>query len=207
MTPSASIISLFVGMMAMIFTLPGCGGAKYSAMVKAARSELSPRAQAQDDRHKLHLHESLLADQGFSGLNLSIYVFMERAYMVGHVDNPQQAEAVLTMAKGVEGLRSINGYLPVKEASPNDSTVSNAASDLTVKAEIKSALALTAGVVPSRVNVEVLGGQAVLLGVVSGRDERLSAEQATKGVKEVKGITNWLLLPEPEYMSIRSRVL
>jgi osmotically-inducible protein OsmY len=57
------------------------------------------------------------------------------------------------------------------------------------------------------VNVEVLDGQAVLLGVVSGRDERLSAEQATKGVKEVKGITNWLLLPEQEYMSIRSRVL
>jgi osmotically-inducible protein OsmY len=113
----------------------------------------------------------------------------------------------LSAAKGVEGLRSINGYLPVKEASPNDSTVPNAASDLTVKAEIKSALALTAGVVPSRVNVEVLDGQAVLLGVVSGRDERLSAEQATKGVKEVKGITNWLLLPEQEYMSIRSRVL
>ena len=42
---------------------------------------------------------------GFSGLKLSIYVFMERAYMVGHVDNPQQAEAVLSAAKGVEGLR------------------------------------------------------------------------------------------------------
>ena len=69
------------------------------------------------------------------------------------------------------------------------------------------ALVLVAGVVPSRVNVEVLDGQAVLLGVVSGHDERRNAEQAAKGVKEVKGIINWLLLPEKEYMSIRSSVL
>lgn len=207
MTRMAQSISLFVGAMLLIFALQGCGGAKYSAMVKAAQSELSPMAQAQDDLHKLHLQEALLADQGFSGLNLSIYVFMERAYVVGHVDSPEQAEAVLRMAKHIAGLRSIEGYLPVKKASPNDSTVSSTASDLTVKAEIASALALAAGVVTSRVNVEMLDGQVVLLGVVSGNEERLSAEQAAKGVKEVKGITNWLLLPEPQYMSIRSKIL
>ena len=207
MTRVAPVISLFLGMMVVICVMPGCGGAKYSAMVKAARSELSPRAQAQDDLHKLHLHEALLADQGFSGLNLSMYVFMERAYVVGHVDNPEQAAAVLRTAMTVAGLRSVAGYLPVKKALPNDSTISNTASDLTVKAEIASALALAAGVVTSRVNVEVLDGQAVLLGVVSGSDERFSAEQAANGVKEVRGITNWLLLPEQGYMSIRSRVL
>jgi len=106
----APIINLFVGTMLVVFVFPGCGGAKYLAMVKAAQSELSPMAQAKDDLHKLHLYE-------------------------------------------------------------------------------------------------VQDEQVVLLGVVSGNEERRSAEQAAKGVKEVKGITNWLAATEPEYMSIRKGVL
>lgn len=198
---------LLVGMMLVIFALPGCGGAKYSAMVKAAQSELSPIAQTHDDLHKLHLHEALVADQGFSGLSLTVYVFMERAYVVGHVDSPEQAEAILRAARSVAGLRSVAGYLPVKRSSLPDSTVARTASDVTLKAQIKSALALAPGVVVSRVNIEVLDGKVVLLGVVSSNDERVYAEQAAAGVTEVKGVTNWLLLPEPEYMSIRQRLL
>lgn len=204
---SPTIICVFVGATLVIFALPGCGGEKYSAVVKAAQSELSPRAQAQDDLNKLHLHEALIGGQGFSGLTLSVYVFMERGYVVGQAGSTEQAEAALRTARNVAGLRSVEGYLPVKNSSTNDSNVSGTASELAIKAEIESALALAAGVVRSRVNVEVVDGQVVLLGVVSGNEERLSAEQAARGVKEVMGITNWLLLPEPEYMSIRSRVL
>jgi hyperosmotically inducible periplasmic protein len=204
---SPTIICVFVGATLITFALPGCGGAKYSAVVKAARSELSPKAQAQDDLHKLHLREALAGGQGFSGLTLSVYVFMERGYVVGRVDSAEQAEAVLRTARHVAGLRSVEGYLPVRKPSPNDSDVSNTASELGIKAEIESALALAAGVVKSRVNVEVLDGQVVLLGVVSGNEERFSAEQAARGTNAVKEITNWLLLPESEYMSIRSKLL
>lgn len=194
---------LSIALALTIFASVGCGGAKYSAMVKAAQSELSPMALAQDDLHKLHLHEALVADRGFSGLTLSAYVFMERGYVIGHVDIPEQAEAVLRATRNV-GLRSVNGYLPAKHASVNDSTVANTVSDATLKVQIESALALAPGVVKSRVNVEVLDAEVVLLGVVSDEKERLNAERAAAGVSGVKRVTNWLLLPEPEYRSIRS---
>jgi hypothetical protein len=57
----APITSLFVGMIWLIFALPGCGGVKCSAMIKAARSELSLMAQAQDDLNKLCLPKALAA--------------------------------------------------------------------------------------------------------------------------------------------------
>jgi hypothetical protein len=46
MTGVALITSLSVGMMLVIVASPGCGGAKCSAKVKAAGSELSLMAQA-----------------------------------------------------------------------------------------------------------------------------------------------------------------
>ncbi|BFU96534.1 MAG: protein of unknown function [Nitrospira sp.] len=196
-----------VGLVLAVASLAGCPGAKYKAMVEAAQSELSPKAIAHDDVHKVHLHEALVAEQGLSGLTLSIYVFMERAYLVGHVDSPDQREAVLQTARHVQGLRSVEGYLPVTVPTADGNTVSDKASDVSLKAQVVSALALEPGVVKSRVHAEVLDGLVVLLGVVSGEPERHHAERAAAGVEGVKAVTNWLLLPEEGYMSIRKKML
>jgi len=190
----------------VLVSTAGCGGAKYKAMVEAAQSELSPKAIAHDDLHKVHIHEAMVAEQGLSGLTLSIYVFMERAYLVGHVDNKEQGEAVLTTARHVQGLRSVEGYLPATVPTVDGNVVSEKASDVSLKAQVVSALALEPGVVKSRVHVEVLDGRIVLLGVVSGEQERHHAESAASGVEGVKTVTNWLLLPEEHYMSIRKKV-
>ncbi len=107
---------------------------------------------------------------------------MERGFVVGHVGSSEQAEAVLRAAQGVPSPRSVEGYLPVKDTSPQSSAVSNTASDVTITAEIKSALTL-AGVVVRRVSVETLDGRTVLLGVASSERERLQAERAAAGVK------------------------
>jgi osmotically-inducible protein OsmY len=114
-----------IGLMLAFLSAPGCGGPKYKAMVEAAQSELSPRAIAHDDRHKIHIHEAMVSEQGLSGLMLSIYVFMERAYLVGHVDSQEQGQAVLNTARHVQGLRSVEGYLPVTAPAADGSVVSD----------------------------------------------------------------------------------
>lgn len=199
--------SCSVGLALTLVSMAGCGGAKYKAMVEAAQSELSPKAIAQDDLHKIHIHEAMVAEQGLSGLTLSIYVFMERAYLVGHVDNKEQGEAVVKTARHVQGIRSVEGYLPVTVPTANGNVVSDKASDVSLKAQVVSALALEPGVVKSRVHVEVLDARVVLLGVVSGEKERHHAETAAAGVEGVKNVTNWLLLPEEGYTSIRKKIL
>jgi len=199
--------SCSAGLVLVLCAVQGCGGAKYKAMVEAAQSELSPRAIAHDDVHKIHIHEAMVAEQGLSGLTLSIYVFMERAYLVGHVDSQEQGQAVLNTARHVQGLRSVEGYLPVTTPAADGNVVSDKASDVSLKAQVVSALALAPGVVKSRVHAEVLDARVVLLGVVSGKEERLNAETAAARVEGVKAVLNWLLLPEEGYMSIRKKIL
>ena len=183
----------------------GCGGDRYHTVVDAAEAGLGSLTMADDYRHQRRLQEVLLAEPAFAGLVLASYVFMDHGYVVGHVHSPEQAEAVYQAASKVEGLRSVNAFLPVKQASTFDS-VEHVSSDAALKAQIEEALTRTPGVVDVRVHVEVLDSRAILIGVVSGTEERTRAIDATASTVGVKRIINWLLVPETEYLAIRSQV-
>ena len=192
-------------LLAILFIALGCGGARpYSLMYKSASSELSGPAQARDHRLKANLRAALISEQGLTGLSLSPEVLMERGYVTGHVETPDQAATIQRIARGVSGLRSVDVYLPISPSQPTSD--SSTMSDMTIHTEIAAALKLAPGVVASRINVTVLDRQAVLLGVVSGDEERRHAVEAVFGVEGVKGVTNWLLLPEPDYMAVRPKL-
>ena len=198
-------------LLAILFIAPGCGGARpYSLMYKSASSELSATAQARDHRLKANLRAALISEQGLTGLTLSPEVLMERGYVIGHVETPDQAATVLRITRGVPGLRSVDVYLPISQSQPaadsQPTADSSTMSDMTIHTEIAAALRLTPGVVASRINVTVLDRRAVLLGVVSGDEERRHVVEAVSGVEGVKGVTNWLLLPEPDYMAVRPKL-
>ena len=193
-----------IGFIGLLFS-PGCGGDRYKTVVDAAESGLGSLTMADDYRHQRQLQDVLLAEPAFAGLTLTSYVFMDHGYVVGHVQSAEQAEAVYRAASKVEGLRSLNAFLPVKRPSSLE-TVEKVTSDEALKKQILAALARTPGVVDTRVHVEVLDDRAILLGVVSGDEEKTRAEQAAVATIGVKRTINWLLLPESEYLAIRSQV-
>jgi osmotically-inducible protein OsmY len=201
-----TMVSLWMGIgVTAVFLGQGCSGDKYSTVVNAAGSGLETLTMADDYRHQRRLQEALLAEPGFAGLVLTSYVFMDHGYVVGHVQSSEQAEAVYRAASKVEGLRSLNAFLPVKRPSVADA-VGNVTSDESLKAQVQAALARTPGLVDSRVHVEVLDDRVILLGVVSGSEEKTRAEQTAAGTLGIKRIINWLLLPESDYLAIRSQV-
>lgn len=194
-----------VCLLATLVIAAACGGARpYSLMYKSASSELSGPAQARDHRLKANLRAALIAEEGIAGLSLSPDVVMERGYVIGRVETADQAATILRIARGVSGLRSVDVYLPISQSQlPADSST---VSDMTIHTEIATALRLAQGVVASRINVTVLDRRAVLLGVVSGENERHQAIEAVSSVEGVNGVTNWLLLPEPDYMAVRPKL-
>ena len=204
-TPRIRRLFLWIGFGAAVLVCQGCGGDRYKTVVDAAGSGLGSLTMAVDYRHQRRLQEVLLAEPGFAGLVLTSYVFMDHGYVLGHVQNSEQAEAVYQAARKVEGLRSLNAFLPVKRPSTLEA-VGKVTTDDALKAQVESALARTPGLVDSRVHVEVLDDRVVLLGVVSGNEEKTRAEQAAASTIGVKRIINWLLLPETEYLVIRSQV-
>jgi osmotically-inducible protein OsmY len=175
----------------LVLALNSCGEDRVTVLVEAAEERMNPLSAADDHASEVRLHQALVDHFGFSALGLSTYVFMNRGYVV-------------ETAKSVKGLQSVEAVLPVKKPPPTD--VGKVISDSTLKSQIESALTRDTAMVSGRVHVEVLNGRVVLLGVVSGGEEKERAERAAAGTIGVTRVTNWLLLPETEYMAIRSQV-
>ena len=181
----------------LLIVTAGCGGVRpYRAMARAATSEENVFAQAQDKELKVQLREALLA-HGESPLAITPYVYMGRGFVVGFVGDGAQRDDVLSAAQGVQGLRSLQSYLPDRP------TTSSTANDVAAKANVKVALVPHPEIGVTHVDIEVLDGHVVLLGVVGSEEARESAVTAAAGVSGVKGVTNFLLLPEPDYESLR----
>ena len=189
---------LFSPLVALVLVVTaGCGGFRpYRMMGRAATSEEGVFAQAEDKELKIQLREALLAG-GESPLAITPYVFMGHGFVVGFVHGTEQRDEILRTAQGVQGLRSVESYLPPRPAA------SGTVGDVAIEAKVKEAMALDPEVVVTRVDVKVLDGHAVLLGVVASEAARESAVTAAAGVSGITGVTNFLLLPEPGYKSLR----
>src|SRR5262249_13803216 len=98
------------------------------------------------------------------------------------------------------GVRSVDAYLPTRRPSRS------AAADLELKGKVKSGLALEPGEVVTRIEIEVLAGHVVLLGVVASPQAVASAGERVRQLSGATGVTNFLLVPEADYESLRPRV-
>ncbi len=167
-------------------------------MAKAARSETSVVTQVEDQRLKSSMRQALLRNDPGEVLAVTPYAYMGRGYLVGFVDNAAQRQALIDAMQGIEGMRALDTYLPDKP--PGGSTTTN---NLETKASVKAALALDPSQVVSRIDIEVLNGQVVLLGVVDSQQTIDSAVAHARSASGVTGVTNFLLSPEPEYEKLR----
>jgi osmotically-inducible protein OsmY len=203
--PSTTWTLLAVTLFALIAGASCAGGPRpYRAMARAATSEESVFAQAHDDRLKLAVREAMAANG--LGLHITPYAYMGHVFVVGHVDSPEQRERVLTIVRGVSGVRSVDGYLPDSVSGGTSDAVSQKASDVEIEAQVKVALALGGDKV-TQIEVEALGGHVVLLGVVGSREAIDIAASSAQGVTGVTGVTNFLLLPEAGYERLRPGLL
>jgi osmotically-inducible protein OsmY len=176
----------------------GCGGARpYRAMAKAASSEENVFSQAEDRRTALRVREAVLAEDPTRVVSVTPYVYLGHVDLVGWVADAGEGARLESLARPLAGVRSVESYLPVRGASA--STIG----DEELKAKVKAAMALEPGEVATRIETEALAGHVVLLGVVSSPDAVASAGARARTVSGVTGVTNFLLVPEGEYESLR----
>ncbi|BCA53094.1 hypothetical protein W02_02340 [Nitrospira sp. KM1] len=193
-----------LGIALLFLVSNGCNGDTYSAVMDKAEAGYSALVTADDRMYRRRLQDALEVNTAFSGLNLSAYVFMDKGYVVGHVERPEQAKDIFQTARNVRGLRSVDAFLPAKDSAPVGGA-GPITSDASIKSEIESTLLRAQGVEYSHVHVEVLDGRVVLLGVVAGDQARTRAERITEKTAGVKDVRNWLLVPETDYLTIRSQ--
>ena len=182
--------------------LVACDGGvlPYRQMGRAARSERKPAAQVDDHLLTEKIRSALADTEGFGGAEVTPYVYMGHVFLVGFVTHSDQQSEATRAVEDLDGVRSVGAYLPVRTDATRD--VSDIASDAAIEVKVKAALAL-AGQPVTRVDMQVLAGHVVLLGVVRSQEAVSAATQAARSVSGVTGVTSFLLLPEAGYESLR----
>src|SRR5262249_13381349 len=142
-----------LGAVILVLVAPGCAGVRpYRAMARAASSEENLVAQADDHRLQLRLHEALIATGFVTGIKS--FVYMSHAYLVGFVDDEAARTRALSAAGQVAGIRSVDGYLPVRTGG--SSGIERSADDLRLQGEVKAAIGIDRDERLTRVDIDVL---------------------------------------------------
>jgi osmotically-inducible protein OsmY len=205
--PVTRMIVMMVGLLAAWAGFAeAVGGMPYRKMAQAAGSLLSARAQARDQRLQLALRRAIMQEQGLAGLQISPHVYMERGFVVGMLDNHSQAAAVMGAAHSVEGLRSLQFYLPARDSSTHKPSGGNAMASVGIAAAVKAALAGEPGLVVTRYEIKALEGEVVLLGVVADDQERHRVEAIARSTAGVTGVKDLLVIVEDPYAARRPRL-
>ncbi len=164
-------------------------------MATAAASEESVEAQAHDKRLSLQVREALAETDAAAAIHVSPHVYMDRAFLVGFVQSEDQRSQLEAAAKRVEGIREVDGYLPLKTTDTESWTTR----DAELKAELTAALAADLRTAKLRIDPEVVAGHIVLLGVVGSESEREAARNVAENIAAPDRVTSFLLLPDPDY--------
>ena len=167
-------------------------------MAKAAASEESVEAQANDKRLSLQIREALVETDSAAVIHVSPYVYMARVFLVGFVESEDQRSRLQAAANGVEGVLEVDGYLPIRSMD-DESWTKATMRDAELKTELTAALAANLRTAKLRVETEVVAGHIVLLGVVGSEPEREAAAQVAENVADPDHVTSFLLLPNPDY--------
>lgn len=184
-----------------LVALAACGDVRpYRRMARAARSERSVFTQVDDRLLENNLRSALADTDELSGADITPHVYMGHVFLVGFVTHSDQQGEATRAVQDVEGVRSVGAYLPVRSGEAKGG--STVASDAVIEGKVKAALAL-AGQPVTRVDMQVLDGHVVLLGVVKSQEAVSAATSAARSVSGVTGVTSFLLLPEPGYETLR----
>jgi len=197
---SSPVLRLTLWTVVVGAVLESCGGGvrPYRAMAKAAASEESVEAQAHDKRLTLQVGEALVATDPAAVAHVWPHVYMDRVFLVGFVESDTQRSKLEAAVKGIEGVRQVDLYLPVKSADAESWTTATL-NDAKLKTELAAALAADLRTAKLRIASEVVAGHIVLLGVVSSDTERQAAISVAANLVSPDRVTSFLLLPDPEY--------
>lgn len=129
---------------------------------------------------------ALMKEHFGSAFSVSVYCFYDNVFLVGEAPMDVQAKA-LQIARSFKP-RSVTPHW----FSPEKSERTN----LGIAADLRASLIGAKGLSSTRIDTEVNAGRVVLLGVVHNDEEKQLAIRIARGVKGVKSVTSYLMLPQ-----------
>jgi hyperosmotically inducible protein len=130
---------------------------------------------------------ALLADSVGKGADTSVETRKGEVLLSGFVDNPAQADREVQLAKGIEGVKSVQNKLMVKDGK---STAGAVLDDSVVTVKVKSALMADQATRGTEIAVTTNKGVVQLSGFVDSADEQARATSVARTVEGVQSVVN-----------------
>ncbi len=130
---------------------------------------------------------ALLTDPQGHGGNASVETHKGEVLLSGFVDSQAQADHAVELAKGVDGVTSVQNKLIVKDGK---STAGNVLDDSVVTVKVKSALVADDATRGSNIAVTTNKGIVQLGGFVDSADQQARATSVARNVEGVQSVVN-----------------
>lgn len=136
---------------------------------------------------------ALVDHDAIKSTDISVKTDNKVVTLSGTVDNQSQSDQAASLAKGVEGVSSVDNKLTIREGKAD--SMKGYAGDAATTSEVKAKL-LADDIVPSRkVKVETTDGVVTLTGTVESKAQVERAESIAKAIDGVKSVENDLKTP------------
>lgn len=169
---------------ALLILLAGCN--KPTDVAGSSAPNISVGTQVDDTVVSAKVSSALLADNEVKAYDIKVATRKGETMLSGFVDSQSQIEHSVAIAKNVEGVKSVDNKLMLKESR----TIGNKIDDGVITAKVKSALIADASIKSLDIAVITSKGDVQLSGFVDSDTQIVRATEVAKTIEGVQKVTN-----------------
>ncbi|MGZ5855655.1 MAG: BON domain-containing protein [Burkholderiaceae bacterium] len=177
---------ILVSVLLVVFS--GCNKQTGDANVSTAKAP-TVGMQVDDTIVTSKVKSALLTDPDIKSSDIKVETNKGEVMLSGFVDNQDQINRSIEAARKVDGVKSVNNKLALKNGP---STVGNKIDDGVITAKVKSALLSAKDLKSMDISVATNKGNVQLSGFVDSDNQIARAEDVAKSVEGVTSVTNQL---------------
>jgi len=169
--------------------ISGCGKKEEGPKPEAPKTEAKTTVGTEIDDSAIttKVKSALLGDPDVKSFDIKVETRKGEVQLSGFVDTQAQMDRAIAVAKGVEGVKSVDNKMSLKTTS---TTVGEKLDDGIITTKVKAALLGDSGVKSGDIGVVTRDGEVQLSGFVDSQSQIDRATEVTQGVEGVKKVTN-----------------
>ena len=161
------------------------------AACSSTRTQRAPGEQIDDAALLTSVKSALVSNNVTDAGDINVDVNRGVVKLAGFVDNAEQKSKAATVARNVDGVKSVQNDIAVKQGSGGE-TAGEYIDDSVLTAKVKAALIESPDTNAHQINVETNQGVVQLSGFVDNAAAKTAATSVAKSVNGVKDVKNEL---------------
>lgn len=162
-----------------------------STVYNSATDSRSVGYQASDEALAYTVKGKLIDDPDLKARSMNVFCFYGRVFVVGYAESDVEREKVKDIARRVNGVNSVEVYLPMRNA---ESGVGESAGDAAITAKVRASIIADKSLFSTQFEIVTLNGRVVLLGVVSREQDRTQAMHIAHEIDGVRGVKSFIIV-------------